>query len=357
MRRGKLHVLMTGLVVMALVLAGCGGGSGSSGSGQPSPSASQSQGSNTQKQQPKAEPEYQFRLGHVNTADHPYQLGAEKFKQLVEERSGGRIQIDIFPNSQLGNARDQIEGLQLGTIHFYVGSVAPAANFAPKLNALGLPYLFRDRDHAFKVLDGEIGQELTVELAGKGIEHLSFWENGWRNMTNNVRQIKTADDVKGLKIRVQEAPAYVALINALGGTPVPLSLSELYTALEQNVVDGQENPLPQIYQNKFYEVQKYLSLTRHTYDAAIFLASKNMMDRLPADLQAVIREAAKEAGAYERQVALDLEQEMLALLRQTNIEIEENPDLDSFRTAVEPVYTELRDSIDQALVDKIRNVQ
>lgn len=336
---GRVTIRML-LMSMIFVIAGCGGGP---------------QAASDQAIAASAGPEFVFKLGHLQGGEHPYQLGAEKFKQIVAEKSKGRIQIDIFPSSQLGNGRDQIEGLQLGTIQFHIGSVAPVANFAPKLNVLSLPYLFRDREQAIKVLDGKIGQELSNDLLQKGIVNLAFWENGYRHLTNNVRPIKTAADAKGLKLRVQESPAYISFVHALGATPTPIPFGELYTAMEQKVVDGQENPLAQIATNKFHEVQKYLTLNAHTYDAAIFLMSKAALEQLPADLQQAVKEAAKEAGAYERQVSQESEEKFLQQLKADGMTVEEHPDLDSFRKAVEPVYLEMQDSIGKDLIEKIRN--
>lgn len=301
--------------------------------------------------------EYVLRLGHLQTETHPYHKGALKFKELVEKESKGRIRIDIFPSSQLGNGRDQIEGAQIGSIHFHIGSVAPVTNFAPKFNVLNLPYLFESREHAFRVLDGEIGKELGEDLANRGLMNLGFMENGWRHMTNNVKPIKTAQDAASMKIRVQESPPYISFVKALKSTPVPVPFGELYTALEQHVVDGQENPLAQIYLNKFNEVQKYLTLTAHNYDAAVFIMSKTTYDTLPKDLQKVITKASKEAIQYERKVALEDEQKLLEDLRKTDIQIEEHPDLDSFREAVKPVYKEFEDSIGKDLLEKIESLK
>lgn len=298
--------------------------------------------------------EFTFRLGHLQGMDHPYQKGAEKFRDLLAEKSNGRIEVNIFPSSQLGNGRDQVEGLQLGTIHLHVGSVAPVANFAPKLNVLSLPYLFRDRQHAIQVLDGEIGRELSAELENVGMINLGFWENGWRHITNDVRPIQTAADVRGLKMRVQESAAYVSFMKALGATPTPIPFGELYTALEQKVVDGQENPLAQMATNKFAEVQKYLSLNGHTYDAAVFLMSKQAYDQLPPELQQAVREAAAEAGSFQRELAQSSEAAYLQQLKESGMQVEENPDLESFRQAAEPVYQELENTIGRDLLHRIR---
>jgi TRAP-type transport system periplasmic protein len=346
MKKTSLWILV---VILMLTIVGCGGKQEAS---APKQNANNSTGSSSMD---KAQ--YEFKLGHLQGGDHPYQKGAEKFKQIVEEKSQGKIKINIFPSSQLGNGRDEIEGLQLGTIQFHIGSVAPVANFAPKLNVLSLPYLFQSREQAIKVLDGDLGKELSSDLEKKGIINLMFWENGFRHLTNNVKPIKTAADVKGLKIRVQESPAYISFVKALGATPTPIPFGELYTAMEQKVVDGQENPLAQIATNKFNEVQKYLTLDGHTYDAAVFLVSKAAFDKLPPDLQQVVKDAAKEAGDYERQVSKDLDAKFLKQLKDGGMQVEEHPDIASFQKAVEPVYKEMESTIGKDLIDKIKNTK
>ncbi|MEW9673833.1 DctP family TRAP transporter solute-binding subunit [Ammoniphilus sp. 3BR4] len=347
----KRMILSWVLAFTMIVAAGCGGTKEAS-----VPNGKTTPESPTATDQAK-KAEFVFKLGHLQGGEHPYQTGSVKFKELVEGKSDGRIQIDIFPSSQLGNQRDIIEGLQMGTVQLHVGSVAPVANFAPKLNVLSLPYLFRDKEHAFSVLDGEIGKELAVDLEAKGIKNLAYWENGWRHLTNATKPIKSAADASGLKIRIQESPAYISYIKALGSTPTPIPFGELYTALEQKVVDGSEGPLAQLATNKFHEVSKHLTLNAHTYDAAMFLVSIAAYDKLPADLQRVITEAALEAGAYERQLNEDLSDQFLSELRAGGMVVEENPDMESFRKAVEPVYQELQDSIGKDLIEKIRNVK
>lgn len=301
--------------------------------------------------------EYVLRLGHLQTEVHPYHKGALKFKEEVEKRSEGRIKVDIFPSSQLGNGRDQIEGAQIGSIHFHIGSVAPVTNFAPKFNLLNLPYLFESRKHAFRVLDGEIGKEIAADLENRGLINLGYMENGWRHMTNNKKPIKTSIDASNLKLRVQESPPYLSFIKALDSNPVPVPFGELYTALEQKVVDGQENPLAQIYLNKLNEVQKYLTLTSHNYDAAVFIMSKTTFDTLPLDLQEIVKESSQEAIQYERKVAIKDEKKILGELRKSGIQIEENPDLESFREAVKPVYKEFESALGKDLYLKVESLK
>ena len=298
-----------------------------------------------------------FKLGHVQTADHPYQKGAEKFKELVEKKSNGKIRVDIFPSSQLGGTREQMEGLQLNTVQFSICSVSQLGTFVPGFMAFTLPYIFRDAEHAEKVTDGEIGKSLVAQLESKKIKNMFFWANGWRHMTNNVRPIKNVEDVKGMKLRVQEAPIFVSFIKSIGAVPSVIPFGELYSALEQKVVDGQENPFAQIATSKLYEVQKYLSFTAHTYDIAIFAMSKTAFDKLPKDLQTVVEDASKEAGLFERQYAKSMESEYLKQLRDNKMQIEENVNLDSFRKAAQAVYKEQEAKIGKDLIEKIINTK
>lgn len=306
--------------------------------------------------QGNAKEEYVLRLGHLQTETHPYHAGALKFKELVEKESDGRVKIHIFPSSQLGSGRDQIEGTQIGSIHFHIGSVAPVTNFAPKFNLLNMPYLFESREHAFRVLDGEIGKDIASDLEPKGLINLGYMENGWRHITNNKHPISNSSDASKLKLRVQESPTYISFVKSLGSTAVPIPFGELYTALEQKVVDGQENPLAQIYYNKIHEVQSYLTLSAHNYDAAIFIMSKTTFDTLPSDIQLIITKASQEAISHERKVALEEEAGLLEKLRQSDIQIEENPDLESFRKSVEVVYEEFEDSIGKDLIEKVKSL-
>lgn len=336
------------VLLLTLGLAACSSGTGGTTTSTPAGGTSGTGGTSTAK--------YTLKLGHLQTDDHPYGKGAIKFKELVEKNSNGQIKVEIFGNSQLGNARDEIEGLQLGTLQLHIGSVAPVANFAPKMGALSLPYLFTSREQAYKVLDGPVGQEVAKDLDSKGIVLLSYMENGWRHMTNNVRPIHSAADVKGLKMRALESPVYVDMFKALGAQVTTIPFGELYTAMEQKVVDGQENPLAQIAVNKFNEVQKYLTLDGHTYDPAVFLMSKNALNGLPPNLQKVVKDAAKQATDYERQVSAEDEKKFLDQLKKAGMIVDEHPDIKSFKEAVQPVYTKYKSQFGD-IVKQIQNTK
>ena len=201
-----------------------------------------------------------LKLGHAVAPEHPYHLGAVRYSELVAQRTKNKVKIDVYPSTQLGNERDMVEGLQLGTIDLVVTSTGPLGGFVPRIFVVDLPFLFRDREHAYKVLDGSIGRELLDAFSAKGIRGLAFWENGFRQMTNSVRPIEKPEDLKGIKIRTMENKVHLSAFRAFGASPTPMAWSEVYTALQQKTIDAQENPIAIIYFQKIYEVQKYLGL-------------------------------------------------------------------------------------------------
>lgn len=286
-----------------------------------------------------------IKLGHIADPKNPYAQGAQRFADLVTEKSGGAIEIQVFPSSQLGNQRDLVEGLTLGTVDMCMTSTAVLGNFLPKIAVFDLPFIFRDRDHTFKVLDS-IGMDIAKGLEPRGIKVLGFFENGVRNMTNNVRPITKPEDVKGLKIRVMEQPVYIEMIKSLGGNPTPMAFGELFTALQQGVVDGQENPAAHIYTKRFFEVQKYISLTEHTYSAEPMLISMITWNKLNADQQKVLQEAASEAKDWQRQLAIDLESGYWEKIRESGkSEILVDVDKEAFKQATKPVWDMFEDKV------------
>jgi tripartite ATP-independent transporter DctP family solute receptor len=297
----------------------------------------------------------EFKFAHSGSLEHQYHIGAEYFKKLVEEKSGGEIKVNIFPQAQLGSEREEAEGVRMGTIEvtaIAAGGALPG--FVPEMQVLGVPYLFKSRAQAYKALDGEVGAELNRCMEAKGFRNLAYWEVGFRNFTNGIRPIKTPADMKDLKIRVQESKIWMEFISRLGGIPTPIPFSELYSALQQKVVDGEENPVATIYSMKYYEVQKYLSLDRHTYEAAAVLANPKWFAGLTPDQQTIILEAAAETSDYQRKFLEDQEVQQLDVIRKAGVEILENPDIDAFAEATKDLYKVLGDVIPESLIEKIR---
>lgn len=297
-----------------------------------------------------------LKLGHVVPATHPYHLGAQKFADEITKRTGGRVEIQIFPAGQLATGeRALLEGLQLGTIDMSVTSTGPMPGFDPKISVLELPFLFKDNAHVYRVLDGKIGQELLASLEKKaGIKGLAFFENGWRNITNSKRPIKRPEDLQGIKIRTMENKVHLASFEAWGALPTPMSWGEVYTALQQKTIDAQENPIPIIYTTKIYEVQKYVSLTRHFYSAAVIAISPKAFNRIPADIQRAFQEAAKVAAAYEREKIAEQERQQVALLKEKGMVVEESPDREAFRKMASAVYKKFEPELGRDIIERIQ---
>jgi TRAP-type transport system periplasmic protein len=261
-----------------------------------------------------------LQMGHGAQASHPTQFGCERVAELVAERSGGRLQIEVFPNRQLGEEREMVEGLQLGTVDITVVSTGPLGGFVPQINVIDLPFLFRDADHAFAVFDGPIGDELLAAFDDVGIEAVAFWENGWRHLTAK-RLVEEPDDLSGIKIRTMENVVHMDAFSALGAGPIPMVWGEVYTSLQQGVIDAQENPITVIYTNALWEVQDYVILTGHVYGAHLVLVSQRTLDRLPEDLQEILLDAIREVSDYQRAKSVELEAEMTEMLRTEGMEV------------------------------------
>lgn len=292
-----------------------------------------------------------LKLAHGAQLVSPVQTTAEHFAKLVSERSNGRLKIEIFGNMQLGQERDTIEGMQLGTVDMVITSVSPVAGFVPDVSIVDLPYLFVSEAHADKVLDGEIGQTLLKKLEPKGIIGLAWMENGFRHITAN-KKITSPADLKGLKIRVMQNKVHIATFKELGAAPVPMAWGEVYTSLQQKVIDGQENPLHIIYANALWEVQKYVILTGHFYTPYLFAMSKKTMDKLTPDLQKIIHEAAKETAIFERNLVRKQASEHQAALKAKGMEIVE-VDKTPFIEATRPVYKQFENEFGKDTIEKI----
>jgi tripartite ATP-independent transporter DctP family solute receptor len=264
-----------------------------------------------------------IRWGHLQPKDHPVSAGANKFAQVVEQKSGGKIKVREFPNSSLGSEMQQQSALQGGTQEMMSASTTTLVGIVKEFGVLDFPFLFANEKQADATLDGLIGARLLERLPEHGLIGLAYWENGFRNVTNSKRPITRAEDLAGLKIRVMQNPVYMDTFKTVNANPVPMAFGELFTALETKTVDAQENPYSIILGNKFNEVQKYLSVTRHSYNAFIVLMSKQFWDKLsPAEKQ-IMQDAAAEARSYERQVARAAADRDLAALKAKGMEVNE----------------------------------
>lgn len=342
MKVTKVVALLLALMMLAVVAAGCGGQKAADNSGDA--------------KTPDADKTINLKVGHVLAPTHPYHLGLTKFSELVSEKTGGKVKVDVFPSSQLGNEREMIEALQMGTLDMTLVSTAPLAGFSNKFLVFDLPFIFQTREQAYKVVDGPIGTDIMQSLQQNGIVGLGYWENGFRNLTNSKRPVVKPEDAKGLKIRTMENKIHMASFKAVGADPTPMAFGELYTALQQKTVDGQENPLAIIYTSKFYEVQKYLSMTGHFYAASPLLVSKAVWDKLPADAQKALQEAAIEARDYERGLIQESDQKLLDEVKKLGMEVAE-VDKAEWIKAMEPVYQEYEPQIGKDLIEQIKNTK
>jgi TRAP-type transport system periplasmic protein len=294
----------------------------------------------------------------ISVAQNSHQgVAIDTFAREVEKRTAGRYKIQPFYSGSLGGERESIEAVQLGTQELTFTSTGPVPNFVPDARILDIPFLFRDKAHARMVLDGPIGQEMLTKFEPKGFKALAWGENGVRHMTNSKRSVNTPDDLKGLKMRTMENPVHVAAYKGFGIVPTPMAFPEVFTALQQGTVDGQENPLSVIMAAKFDQVQKHLSLTGHVYSPAIFLMSKGAFDKLSAADKTAFLEAAKEGAKAGRARVDEDDSKGVAELRSKGMTVVENLDKSKFVAQLAPVNAEFEKQFGKANIDRIRNVK
>ncbi len=293
---------------------------------------------------PLAAQALEIKLGVVTKPGSAQNIVAEKFKELVAARSKGRINVKIYHSASLGNETEILQQIQLNTIQMGIITDAPFDTINPITRVISYPFLFKDNAQADEILDGPLGQEILTSLESQGFKGLCFSENGFRNLTNDRRAVRTPDDVQGLKVRVMASPLQKTIWQNLGANPTPMPWP-IYTELEQGVIDGQENPLWVIKEYKFYEIQKYMTLTRHVYSSHIDVASLDWWQTLtPAD-QTLIHETICEAARFQRQDNREKNEARLAFLKVKGMQIEESPDLEAFRAKFaalqsNPIYSD-----------------
>jgi len=292
----------------------------------------------------------------ISVAQNSHQgVAIDTFAREVEKRTNGRYKIQTFYSGSLGGERESIEAVQLGTQELTFSSTGPVPNFVPEARILDIPFLFRDKAHARAVLDGPIGQDMLKAFEPKGFKALAWAENGFRHMTNSKRPVNGPEDLKGLKMRTMENPVHVAAYKGFGIITTPMAFPEVFTALQQGTVDGQENPLSVIMAAKFDQVQKYLTLTGHVYSPCIFLMNKASFDKLaPADQQAFLAAAAEGTKANRARVDED-DAKGVAELRAKGMQVVDSPDKAKFQAALSPVYAEFEKQFGKANIDRIKN--
>ena len=296
--------------------------------------------------------EFTLKLGHGAAPDNPRNIVAQEFAKAVAEKSGGRVEIEVFPSESLGSDRQMIESLMMGGLDMSINSQGPVAAYDEKLNVVGLPFLFSKPEQVYEVLDGPIGQALAKPLEGKGFKILAYWDNGFRHITNNKTPINKPEDLAGLKIRTPEDRLTIAIFKALGSNPAPFAFGELYMALQQGQFDGQENPVTNIYYSKLYEVQKYLSLTNHKYEFCPLVISMITWSRLPEDLQKLVSELAVEYAGRHRAMNNQVNADLTAKMADFNVAVNQ-ADVAALREACQGVYKEFEPTFGKDLIDQV----
>lgn len=297
-----------------------------------------------------------LKLAHGLDNQHPVHLGMVYMAERVAEKSDGKFQIEIYPSQQLGTERQCLELLQIGSLGMTKVSAAVMENFAPNIQVFSLPYIFRDRQHVYQVLDGPVGRELLLQGGEYWLRGLTYFDAGQRSFYSK-EPIRTPSDLEGQKIRVQESATAMNLVRALGGAPTPISWGELYTALQQGVVDGAENNPPSFYTSRHYEVCKYYTLNEHTAVPDILVIGTPAWNRLSAQEQTWLQEAADEAKFYQRKLWQEAEAKALAEVEKAGVEII-RPDKSSFAEQTQSLFDDYRDQPEKySLIQKIQAVE
>jgi len=294
-----------------------------------------------------------IKLAHVVNERDSFHLSAVRFKEIVEERSGGKLSVELFPNAVLGDERTLLEGMQMGTVDMGVITNGPVANFVEQMAVFELPFLFPTPEAAYKVLDGEIGQELLGRLERVNLKGLAYAERGFRNLTNSRRAVHGPADVQGMKIRVMENPVYIDTFRALGANAVPMAWTEALTAMQQGTIDGQENPISVIVSAKLSQVQKYLALTGHVYSPAVLVVSPALWGSLNEGQKKAFKDGALAGAKAMRAFVDDVEIKGVDELRGQGMTVVEVTDKAPFQTQLAPAYRQYESKYGKELLGRI----
>lgn len=299
-----------------------------------------------------------LRLGHGLDVTHPVHKAMAFMARKVEQKSNGQLRIKIYPSQQLGSERELLELLQIGSLDITKVSAAVLENFAPQIRVFSLPYLFRDDAHKFAVFDSDIGKRLLRQPEQYWLRGLTYYDAGFRSFYTKSKPIQTPADLRGLKVRVQESAMAIALVNRLGGSPTPISWGELYSALQQGIVDGAENNPPSFHTSRHYEVCSYYSLNEHTAVPDILLIGTKTWDTLSAQQQQWLQAAADESALRQRKLWADAEQQALQVVKEAGVQIN-RPDKQPFREMTQPIYEQIQANNPALykLSERIRQVQ
>ena len=295
----------------------------------------------------------EIKIGYALAPTSHYGVGAKAWADSVEAATKGAFTFKHFPSSALGGERELLESAQLGTVEAVIVSTGPVSNFVPDVGVTDIPFLFRDRDHAHKVLDGPIGQELLGKFPGRGLVALAWGEQGFRHITNSKHPIQQPADLKGLKIRTMENPVHITAFRTLGASPTPMAWPEVTGALQQGTIDGQENPISVIVSAKLSQVQKYLALTGHVYSPAVLVVSPALWDSLDADQKKAFKDGALAGAKAMRNFVDDVEIKGVDELRSQGMTVVEVTDKAPFQTQLGPAYRQYEQKYGKELLGRI----
>lgn len=296
-----------------------------------------------------------LKLGIPNTLASHFGVAAITFAEEVEQLTNGRYKVDIFPSGALGGEREMVESVQLGTLDLVIASTGPVGNFVPETLITDIPFLFRNYDHARNTLDGPIGQDILAKFPSKGLIALAWGENGFRHLTNSRRPINTPEDMRGLKVRTMENTVHMTAFRAMGAAPTPMAFPELFTALQQGTVDGQENPVAVITASKFGQVQKFLTMSGHVYSPALYLAAPATYNAMSEADRKHFLQAAKVGAQAMRKRVQEVEVVGVAELRKQGVSVVTDVDKAKFQEALKPAYAEYSKRFGADKIDRIRN--
>lgn len=298
-----------------------------------------------------------LKIGYTPAKDSHYWVGATTFCSEVEKGTQGRYKCQQFPSSALGGEREQIEAVQLGTQDAVITSTGPVGNFVPEIKVVDIPFLFRDYAHARTVFDGPIGQDMLTKFSSKGLIALAWTENGFRHITNSKHPITKPEDTRGLKVRTMENKVHMDGYRTFGMQPTPMAFPEVFGALQQGAVDGQENPIPVILSAKFSQVQKHLSLTGHVYSPALLLISPKVWNKLSDADKKVFTEAARTSAAAQRKKVDADDANGIATLEREGMKVVRNVDKAAFQEALKPAYVSYAKEFGADNIKKIQDVR
>jgi tripartite ATP-independent transporter DctP family solute receptor len=296
---------------------------------------------------------YNWKLASVLPESHPVHKALVMFADKVKEKTNGEAIVTVYPAGQLGQEKDYIEGVKLGSIEFTKVSSAPLGQFSKSLQVVSLPFIWKNADHQHKVVDGAIGERLMQDLDAAGFKGLAFFDAGFRSVTTSKAPVKKPDDLKGLKIRVMQSEPLIESINAFGATAVPMGQSEVYVALQQKVIDGWENNEPTVISFNMQEVAKYYSYTRHVSIPDILIMSKPVFDAAPPEIQKAILEAAKETIPAQRKIWSDYVEQAKTQLKEKGMEFNEVDNIQDFQAKAQPVYKKYEATVGADLIQAI----